>query len=71
MQRWWPSCRLRLKSPVWGGGAGVLVPGPHIRGCCLCSPDRPQPVTAPKFLGGGSKKLEDVAMPISGAQAGG
>ncbi|EQB77360.1 transmembrane protein 120B-like protein [Camelus ferus] len=31
----------------------------------------PQPVTAPKFLGGGSKKLEDVAMPISGAQAGG
>lgn len=31
----------------------------------------PRPTMVPEFLGGGSKKLEDVTMPISGAQGGG
>ena len=31
----------------------------------------PRPTTVPEFLGGGSEKLEDVTMPISGAQGGG
>lgn len=31
----------------------------------------PRPTAVPEFLGGGSEKLEDATVPISGAQGGG